>query len=244
MTTARVIMKTALKQIGVGGQGEDIEAEEMADTLIMFKSLVSSLSIERLYIPHILHASFNLTGASSFAVGSGQTVNIARPIDIESVQYSDGAEIIDLDKIGARDWEQETIESGIPTKFFYNDLYPIAQLAFDKTVTTATGGGGFDDAYTEHFRIGYHAYLTAPVLDTDIVFPEEYDLSLISSLALLCIPMFEADVTDRSASILAANARGLKTIIKNNNSEPEEAELDGITQGLSSRRRYDINRAF
>ena len=241
MTTARVIMETALKNIGAGGEGEDIESPAMADTLIIFKSMVSSLSIERIFIPYIKHASFDLTGASTFSVGSGQTVNIARPVDIISVQYSDSDDVLDLQKIGTRDWEQQSVQLGIPSTFYYNDLYPIAELAFDRTVQTASGGGGFDDAYTEHFRIGYHSYLTAPVLDTDIDFPEEYDLFLINSLSVLLVPMFEADVTDRAVQILAQSAQSLKKSIKRNNSYQEEASLDKVSKGLGYRNRSRIN---
>jgi len=83
MTTALDIIERAMKKAGVLTKSEVADSDEAADALVSLNNLLSSWSNESISVYARVTESFTLVGGtSSYAIGSGQTFNSARPIYI------------------------------------------------------------------------------------------------------------------------------------------------------------------
>lgn len=85
MTTARDIITLALKNAGVLGVGQTASAEDMNDSFTLMNDMLAQWQLKRWLIWHLLDLSCVSTGAQTYSIGPGQTINYgARPNRLEA----------------------------------------------------------------------------------------------------------------------------------------------------------------
>lgn len=89
MTTPLQIITRALQTINQLGEGESPTATQANDGLIYFNDLVQSWNNQNLLINEMTFVTLPLTGAASYTIGTGGTLNTIRPIHISSAFYRD-----------------------------------------------------------------------------------------------------------------------------------------------------------
>lgn len=215
ISTAGAIVESALKKIGALAAGETMSAEDGQDGLDAFNSLIDQDAAQRLYIYTVTRTTWTIvSGTSTYTVGTGGTVNIARPVYVEDVRVQDTAPSPDLelplvsltDDMFQGIPQKEQI-STLPTSYYYNPTYPLGTLRFWPVPTSSTLQGVIYAAT---------AVTEFPALTTAISLPPGYRQMYIDRLAADLAPDFgRADLlpylkseADESLSIVkAANHR-------------------------------------
>ncbi len=236
MTTARTVITDALKEIGVGGQSEDIEHEEMNDSLRKLNQMLSLWSIEGLTIPYMTITTLSdgsgyTSGSSSYTIAATSAdITLERPNDINAIQLLLGNDVIDVGKLNRDEWDSRLTHSIYPCGFWYHDTYPTATVYFDGTLPA-----GYDLRLTTDQPLG------TLTLDAEISLPPEYLILMTNELAIRLIPQFEADVSERSFFVLTQAVENAKMIIQRNNAETGDVDLDPAVMGVDSCN-YDYSR--
>lgn len=138
MTTPNDIVAQALKKSGVLGIGQSASAEDTNDAFSDLNDMVSQWQRKRWLIWHLVDYTIVSTGANSYTVGPGGTINIStRPDRVESAFFRQ----ITQSQPNQIDYPLELIESWetyrlIPIKklqtfpqyLFYDSGYPLGTL--------------------------------------------------------------------------------------------------------------------
>jgi len=128
--TAIEIITAALRLIGVAATGETLTASESADGLQAMQIMIDSWSNQGLAIYAITSESLALTGAASYTIGSGGTLNTVRPVEIVGATVTSGGMDYPI-KIVSRNKYQEVSQksfSGIPQWLWYNPAYTLGYV--------------------------------------------------------------------------------------------------------------------
>ncbi len=165
MTTALNLITGAARLLGVVRKGEALDGDEAADGLSALNAMLSAWGSERLMALARVRESFTLTSASSYTIGSGQTLNTTLPIAISNAFIRIGGVDYQLEEVTDEEYDQISIKdiSGIP--YVFN---------FTNSPTTATATIRLYPAPSA----GYELHLlsekpfTTLTLATDIYFPQ------------------------------------------------------------------------
>ena len=84
--TARSTISGAMKLLGVISPVETLAPEDAADGLIMLNNIIDAWNLESLFIYTINEAVVTFSGASA-TIGPAMTINVARPMGIDSAFY-------------------------------------------------------------------------------------------------------------------------------------------------------------
>lgn len=219
-TTARDLIKGALRLIGATSSGETPSAEEISDGLFALNSMIDSWSNEGLLIFSKIRDEFTLVvGTQSYTMGVGATFNSARPLKVENayleVQDSENYEI-PMDILTKDQWadimEKDT-ESSIPTKLYVDYTYPNATLYVWPKPNVAN-----------NLVLYSHKPLsTLSNASTELSLPPGYERALRYNLALELAPEFGREPSPLVMQV-AMEAKGK---IKITNSIPHFLEVDG-----------------
>lgn len=207
MTTASGLIAQAMKKIGVLTKSETPDSDEAADGLISLNNLLSSWSNESLFVYSRVWESFSITGASSYTIGTSQTLNTTRPINIVEAHV----------RLGSTDYPLTIVPDEV-----YNAIPDKATVGLPTTLN-------FDNAFsTGNIRLypvpdqTYSLYLlsekqlvTLALTDT-ISLPAGWERALIYNLALEIAPEYGVTV-DPLVVKSAQEAKGLiaLTVSKN-----------------------------
>ncbi len=131
MSTARVLIKDAMRLIGVLASGENPSADEQSDALRSLNRMLENWSNERFIIHTTPKRSVSLvSGQGVYTVGAGGDFDFARPQRIEFAtitQAGDDSEI-PVEVINFHEWQQlaqKSTTSTIPTKLYMEGLFPL-----------------------------------------------------------------------------------------------------------------------
>lgn len=118
--TVQELITAALRSLKVIGSGETPSVEELNDAFLALNQLIASWSAQALPIPQIVRETFALTGASSYSIGAGQTLNTVRPLRIRAAAVLSAGMVIPLEVVTA-----EIYAAGLLNRvLFYDTGYP------------------------------------------------------------------------------------------------------------------------
>jgi hypothetical protein len=220
--TALELVVRAYKALTVVGASSATSptTEQRNDGLTALNALLDSWSNENLACYQVRENSFALSiGTSSYTVGSGGTVNIARPLQIIQAYVQDGGGNNYPLTIRTRDWwnmignRSSIITSQIPTDCFYDPAFPLGIFAIFPYPLTA---------YTVFFD-SYLAVATLSTLTASLSMPLGYERAMVFNLAVeisaqtgIPLPTNGTNITKLAEDSLAAikrTAEGNREII-------------------------------
>lgn len=205
MTTVADILDLALKDAGVIGAGQTASAEDTNDAFATLKQMIAQWQIDGLMIYATAQVSFNLTGAQSYSIGSGGTINTTRPKEIIAAFWRDGSTDTPLGVLpSTEDYQRISDKSatGTPECVFYSPSNPLGTL-----YVYPVGSSG-----AIHLTVLQPLTAYASTAD-DLGLPGEYELAARFCLAELLCTTFGTPLRPD----VAAQARKGRKIVKRNN---------------------------
>lgn len=127
MATVSDILNLALKDAGVIGEGETASAETTQDAITTLNQMLGLWQVDSLSVYAQQEISFNASGASTYTIGDGATVDATRPVSIESAFYRNNG--IDYPITVLNDFTEfqsicSKTQSGDPSYLFYRAAVP------------------------------------------------------------------------------------------------------------------------
>ena len=146
MASVLDIVTDGLRELGVLAAGEVASADDGAYGLRALNRLIDQWAAERLQIYEEARTTFDIvSGTQEYEVGTGATVNVARPVSIKHVTYFDAAvspnHEIPLDLLTFDGWAgipQKALTSTYPTHAWYATDYPLGSLKLWPVPTSST----------------------------------------------------------------------------------------------------------
>lgn len=126
MTTALDLITGAAKLIGVTFKSEALSADEAADGLVSLNDMLASWSNNGLLCVSRVKESFSVASATSYTIGTSQTLNTTRPIDIVSATFTLSSIDNPLKRITDEEYEDirlKAVPGGVPRFFSYDNAY-------------------------------------------------------------------------------------------------------------------------
>lgn len=129
MPTALPLIKGALQDLGVLASGEDPPTSESDEALLLLNELVETLGLDRGMLFTVLRTAKTLaSGTASYTIGSGGSINIARPIWIDDAMlvYDTTASTpteIPIDVLNDEEyagWPQKTLQAPLSQAIYYD----------------------------------------------------------------------------------------------------------------------------
>lgn len=222
MTTAQGIITQALKKIGVLTKSSVPDADESADGLVSLNNLLSSWSNESLLIYARTWEAFSITGAASYTIGTGQTLNTVRPISIISAYVTQGTTDYQLSIIPDEVYAQIPVKTttGIPENLNYDNgfaagkirLYPVANTTYTLNLLS-------------------EKQLSTFALTDTVSLPPGWERALVYNLAVEMSPEYGVDL-DALTLAIARESKGMISLAVSKNRQ--------MTSLVSSKDRYSI----
>ena len=147
ITTAGDIVRSALMEIGVQAAGETVAAEDAADSLDSLNLLLDQWAGMKLHIPYPqTRTVFTITsGTQTYLVGPAQVINRARPPQVSHVYYQDTVssptQEYPMDALTDDAFAlipQKTLQSSLPSFYYYNPTYPFGTVTLWPVPTKTT----------------------------------------------------------------------------------------------------------
>jgi len=140
VVSARTIINSAGRKIGVVSTGETMPAYEAQNALSALNSLLGTLSVEGGMVYTTVIEAFTLTSAASYTIGSGGDFNTARPIEIEAIFIREDGGDYPLAQVSAESYANVFTKtlSGIPEYFYYTNNNPLATIYLYPTPQSGT----------------------------------------------------------------------------------------------------------
>lgn len=212
-TTVRDIATRALRRIGVLAAGQVPNAGQSQGALDRLNDWLDALKAERLSAYTVARATATLTASqTSFSVGTGGNINIARPAYIEDVNYVDNSvsPALEVD-IGPLLTEQQyqaipqkTQTSARPSLAYYNPTYPLGTL-IPWPIST-----GASLLWAVYYAAVVDEYAT---FNDAVALPPGYRLMMISNLAVQLL----GDYGRQPDQLLVDQAAEAKAVVKRAN---------------------------
>jgi hypothetical protein len=200
MTTARQIIKRAMQRAGVLVKNEDPAADEASDGLARLNDILSMWSNDGMLVYARTLENFNLVGGTtSYTIGTGQTFNTARPMQIISAYVRSGTtdyplEIISDEKYAAI---ANKASQGIPEYLNYDNGYPAGTIKLYGTPSSA---------YVIYL-LTEKALTAFSTLDTAASLPPGWEKALTDNLAVELEPEY-GQPPNPALAIIARKSKG------------------------------------
>ena len=183
MATARTIIKRAMQRAGILTKGEVPAADEAVDALSLMNNMLGSLSNGALNISARAWETFNLTGGvAAYTIGTGQTFNTSRPIDIIAgyIRQSGNTDT----NLGIIDDEQYTSiaqknTGGLPYFLSYDNAFPTGTIRL-----YPVPAAGYQIFLLSEKPLGTFG------LDDDVSYPAGWEEMIIDNLAVKLCPEY------------------------------------------------------
>lgn len=230
MATYQDLITASLKRIGIVGAGQTPAPEDSADALLRLNAMLDSFATERLFIPSITRTTWTIvSGTAAYTVGSSGTVNIARPVYVQNINFIDTSQDPDLEMgltmltdQAYANVPQKAATSPFPTCYYYNPTFTSTGYATITFVPVPTS--------TTLLGVIYHPATLAQVtaLTTTMTLQPGYQWFLQEQLACACAPEWGVAISPD----LRESAREAKSNIKRANIRiVEQATFEGNVLG-------------
>ena len=195
--SAQTLIKAALRAIGVIATGETPTNAELADGLEAMKFMFRTWSAQNVRMYYTKQETLTMTGATSYTIGSGGSLDTVRPAAIRGAWCSDWpVKLIDEDHY--RQFRMSAASSGTVECLWYSSEYPLGKL-----YPWPLGGILL---YLDTLKP-----LTDPTLITSsIAFPPEYDDAIKWNLAVRLAPEYEREASQTVQSLAAMTLHALE----------------------------------
>jgi hypothetical protein len=225
--TAQELIEDALLEIGVKAVGETPTDDEMQDALRRMKIMFRAWAVNGMTVYVSAIDTHTLSqGTTNYTIGTGGTINTARPAVIKEAYVNQGGIDYTMNLIGEKEYAEiadKDLGHNYPTDLWYQPEYPLGKIWL-----WPPGGG----------TLNLHSYkqLSEPsALTTSIAFPGEYDEAILYNLAIRLAPGYGKEPTPFQVGMAA---EALDNIIDYNMS----LDVGSIKpEVLKLARRYHIN---
>lgn len=188
--TARQLIYSALRYIGVLRPGQGASDEAYADGLDMLNSMLDQWAIERLMIYSITSSDQDITAnQDGYTIGTGGDWDIDRPVRVDRasvvLNVGDYPQEIPLEMLTYQQWQLvrvKTIPSTQPQMMYVDNGFPL-MTAYLYPVPN----GGQDVTIRLYL---WNLLQSFENLDQDYQFPPGYDLALRFNLGEMLWPSF------------------------------------------------------
>lgn len=204
--TASDLIRGAMKQLRVIGQGETATNEEMQDGLDTLNLMLDSWSLDRLYVFCEKQDILTMQAAkNAYTWGTGGDINTTRPIKLTSVYTLDGAGVSYPAHIlkTAAEYDQIAVK-GVPaywpTHVFLDPTYPLATLRLWPTPSVT---------YSLYLR-SYQQLQQFATLTDSISLPPGYMEAILFNLAMSMAGSFGLEPSSTVATKATVSAGRLK----------------------------------
>lgn len=226
--TARALVESSLRLIGVLASGEAASAAEATDGLNSLNDMLDSWSNENLFIPNKVREVFPLTSAKqTYTMGASGDFNTTRPISIENVlvQLGSSSPAVEMPmRILTKDeFANITLKgttSTFPEACYPEGTYPLETLNVWPVPTTGNN------------LVIYSAKPLANLsgLSSTISLPPGYQRMIRFNLAVELGPEYGKAIPEAVAAI----AETAKAAIKRKNSKPKYLLVDEAISARAS----------
>lgn len=217
--TARDLINSSLRLIGVLASGETCNANEAVNALARLNGMIKSWGVDGLMVFKVTREEFALSASqASRTMGSGGNFNTTRPVKILRVGVEDGTTEIPVEIITAEQWADISDKSTTatnPTKVYIEGTYPLETINLWPIPTD-----------TNNLVI----YSQKPILSTlalsdSISVPDGYEEALEYNLAVRLAPEFGKPMDQ----LVYQEAMDLKLNLMRQNTKPVYASSDAAT---------------
>lgn len=185
MTTALQFITGAARLIGVVRKGEALDADEASDGLSALNDMLASWSNNGLLCVARVWEYFTVTASTSYTIGSGQSLNTVRPIDIKAAFFRIGTIDYDLEIISDEEYERislKTLTTNFPRYITYDNAYPYG------TIRLYPQGAG------ELHLLSEKPITSISTLSTSVDFPAGWNRAIRYNLAIEIEPEYGVGV--------------------------------------------------
>ena len=180
--TVRDLITGALRLCGVLASGESMEAAEAQDALQTLNALLGSWNLEKLLTGWDVVHEIPCTGADSYTLGPGGSVDAPKPVRVSAVVWRDASGKLDraLPMADEDAWRENPIKilGGIPEAAYYEAEHPMGLLSIWPQPSTGT------------LRVYAWRQFEPMTLDSEVQFPTGFDRALRYALALELAPEY------------------------------------------------------
>lgn len=220
MTTARDIVKKSMQKAGVLIMREDPSSEEANDGLDALNAMLSSWSNFTNNIYARVWQTFSLTGGvGEYLMGTGQTFNTVRPIQILQAYVRQATTDYDVIIINDEQFNGITDKSiqGQP-QYLNNDnampvvkirLWPIPSMNYSLFLLSEKELGQFD-------------------LDDTIILPPGWEQALIDNLSVRLCPLYGQPVSEDLRADATESKESIQTAIMRNVTMDAQPAMQGM----------------
>lgn len=141
MATVQNLVDSAFRLLGVIDAGGSPSASESTDAFNALNQLLANWSAADVPVHSTVRDAFTLTGAASYTIGSGATINVARPLKIKAATVVVSNAVSPLKPIGPAEWAaitDRTRAGKFAERFYYDGGYPTGTIYLHPT--PASGG--------------------------------------------------------------------------------------------------------
>jgi hypothetical protein len=219
VTQFRLMANQALTKLGVISANETMSASDADLALTSINNLIDEWKAHSLFLYYQLRVNWNLIpGTGTYTIGASGLagVNTPRPVYLDLVSFVDTTQSPPLEMYMSRLTDQawdaialKTLTSNLPTSYWYNSTYPLAELKLWPVPTQASLQG----------VLYYRAYIEEITsLDTDFTAPPAWRRMIIANLALELAPAFSR----KPSESLERQAKESYAAVKRSNLRPVE----------------------
>jgi hypothetical protein len=201
--TARSAITGAMKLLGVISPVEALAPEDGADGLIMLNNIIDAWNLESLFIYTVSETVVTFSGVSA-TIGPAMTINVTRPVSIDSAFYRKSGNDYPLRVIDAAEYNAIDLKTvlGDPEVIYYDGNSPTGTV-YVWPVPSSTE---------------YHIQLASQLvefatLDTVYNLPQGYRKALMYTLAVELGPLFKREA---SATVVRIGIN-IRRILKRSN---------------------------
>tara|TARA_R110002020_G_scaffold91693_2_gene222621 strand:+ start:3272 stop:3976 length:705 start_codon:yes stop_codon:yes gene_type:complete len=218
MTTARDIIKSALRKIQVLGKGASLDSDEAQDGLEALNDMLAIWSAEGNLIFTETIETFSLNSSIVYTIGSGGDFDTTRPNYISAVYVTQGEVDYILQSIDGQQYASiiDKEDGSFPRRYYYNAGFPLASIYLDAQPTSVSS-------------ITIHSFKPLALfsdLDTVFAMPPEYKAALVYNLAIWLAPEYEKPVPKEVVN-LASKSKGA-VITQNTRNENFVSSLSDV----------------
>lgn len=219
MSTARTIIKRAMRKAGILTTGQEPTADEANDALDSLNDLLASLFNENLIVYGRSVESFTLTASqASYTIGSGGDFNTTRPNAIASAYVRIGNIDYPLEPYMDTLYDENTALktlSTIPNSYVYENTYPLGRF----TLYPVPASG-----WTLYLRL--EKPVTELTLDSTVSMPPGWNQFLIYKLATILAPEYGQQIDPNVVLIANQSKEALELQVA------KARTIDAIPSGL------------
>jgi hypothetical protein len=228
-TTARDLIEASLRELGVLAEGETASAAGADDALDALNALIDQWAAEKLTIYAVTRTTATLTASqTSFTVGSGGNINIARPVHIERIGFIDTSTTPDteypLESLTEDAWANIRLKAQtaeFPQVYYYSPTFPTGTL-YPWPIPT--------NASLQWAVYHWAALSELSGLTTAFSLPPAYERMIVKQLAVDLAPSYEKE----PSGTLVRQAQDAMAVVKRANKRLEDLSFDPAT--LTNRR--------